>query len=67
MVVNSSKGSRRSKQANDKNVSSARAGLNLSSEEFRREAHRQSKLVAESPSEADDMAFVESISEWNDE
>ena len=30
---------------------------------FRREAHRQSLLAAQSPHEADDQAFVDSITE----
>jgi hypothetical protein len=34
---------------------------------FAREAHRQSLAVARSPHEADDQAFVDAISEWNDE
>ena len=37
------------------------------SEVFRREAHRQSLAVAQSPWEADDQAFIDSISEWNEE
>jgi hypothetical protein len=36
-------------------------------EEFKREAHRQSLLVAQSPGEADDIAFIESISDFFDE
>jgi hypothetical protein len=31
---------------------------------FRREARRQSRLVGTSPHEADDQAFVDSVSEW---
>lgn len=34
---------------------------------FRAEAHRQSLLVATSPQEADDQAFVDAISDWTDE
>lgn len=34
---------------------------------FAREAARQSRLIAQSPQEADDQAFVDAISEWNDE
>ena len=34
------------------------------SPEFAAEAHRQSLLIANSPQEADDMAFIESISTW---
>lgn len=37
------------------------------SKAFAREARRQSLLIANSPQEADDMAFVEAISEWPDE
>lgn len=37
------------------------------SKAFAREAHRQSLLVARSPHAADDQAFVDAISEWNDE
>ncbi|MGH6755524.1 MAG: antitoxin MazE family protein [Bradyrhizobium sp.] len=35
------------------------------SPEFAAEARRQSKLIAESPQEADDQAFVDSVSELN--
>ncbi len=34
---------------------------------FAAEAHRQSLAVARSPHAADDQAFVDAISEWNDE
>ena len=34
---------------------------------FRAEAHRQAALVANSPGEADDQAFVDAISEWPNE
>lgn len=37
------------------------------SPEFAAEAHRQSLAVARSPHEAEDQAFVDAISEWNDE
>ena len=37
------------------------------SEAFAREARRQSRLIAQSAQEADDQAFVDAISEWNDE
>ena len=37
------------------------------SEAFAREARRQSLLIAQSEQEADDQAFVDAISEWNDE
>lgn len=39
----------------------------VDSESFRREAHRQSLAVAQTPQDADDQAFVDAISEWNDE
>ena len=34
---------------------------------FAAEAHRQSLAVARSPQEADDQAFVDAISDWNEE
>ena len=34
---------------------------------FAAEAHRQSLAVANSPHAADDQAFVDALSEWNDE
>jgi hypothetical protein len=37
------------------------------SKAFAREAHRQSLAVARSEHAADDQAFVDAISEWNDE
>ena len=37
------------------------------SKTFAREAHRQSLLAAQSPYAAGDQAFVDAISEWNDE
>src|SRR5438128_1095150 len=37
------------------------------SKAFAREAHRQSLLVVRSPYEAEDQAFVDAISDWNDE
>jgi hypothetical protein len=37
------------------------------SKAFAREARRQSLLVARSPQEAEDQAFVDALSEWNDE
>jgi hypothetical protein len=37
------------------------------SKAFARKARRQSLLVAQSAHEADDQAFVDSISEWTDE
>jgi len=36
------------------------------SKAFAREAHRQSLAAARSPHAADDQAFVDAISEWND-
>jgi Protein of unknown function (DUF3018) len=35
------------------------------SPEFAREAKRQSLLIANSPGDADDQAFIDSVSEWN--
>jgi hypothetical protein len=34
--------------------------------EFRAEARRQSLLVASSPHEVDDQAFVDAVSDWDD-
>jgi hypothetical protein len=34
---------------------------------FAREARRQARLVASSPFESEEQAFVDAISEWNDE
>lgn len=39
----------------------------VNSPEFIAEARRQSRLVAESPGEADDQAFIDSVSVWTDE
>jgi Antitoxin MazE-like len=36
------------------------------SAKFAAEAHRQSRLVAESPHAAEDQAFIDAISEFND-
>ena len=36
----------------------------VSSDEFKAEAYRQSLIVANSPSEADDQAFIDSTSEF---
>ncbi len=36
------------------------------SKSFARDAHRQSLAIARSAGEADDQAFVTSISKWND-
>lgn len=38
----------------------------VNSPEFTAEAHRQAKLIAESSYEADDQAFIDSISVFND-
>ena len=38
----------------------------VTSPEFKAEAHRQSKLIADSPYEAEDQAFVDAISEFWD-
>ena len=37
------------------------------SPDFAREAHRQSLAAAQSPGEAEDQAFVDAISEWDDD
>ncbi len=34
---------------------------------FRAEAHRQSLILASAASEAEDQAFVDAITDWNDE
>jgi hypothetical protein len=34
------------------------------SKAFAKEARRQSRLIADSPQEADDQAFIDAISEW---
>jgi hypothetical protein len=39
----------------------------VTSPEFRAEAHRQSLAVANSAGEAEDQAFVDAISDWGDE
>ena len=39
----------------------------VDSENFRKEAHRQSLAVAQSPGEREDQAFIDSISESNHE
>lgn len=39
----------------------------LNSPEFAAEAHRQSLALANSPHEAEDQAFIDAVSEWNDE
>lgn len=36
------------------------------SEEFKREARRQALIIANSPHEAEDQAFIDSLQEWND-
>ena len=36
----------------------------VTSPEFKAEARRQSKLIADSPHEADDRAFIDAISEF---
>ena len=36
----------------------------VTSPEFKAEARRQSKLIADSPHEADDQAFIDAISEF---
>jgi hypothetical protein len=36
------------------------------SPKFAAEAHRQSLALANSPTEAEDQAFIDAISEWNE-
>jgi len=38
----------------------------VDSRSFRAAAHRQSLAVARSPGEADDQAFIESVSDWDE-
>lgn len=38
--------------------------VDTSSTEFRAEARRQSRLIAGSPNEADDQAFIDSLSDF---
>lgn len=35
-------------------------------EEFRKEARRQALIIANSPHEAEEQAFIDSLQEWND-
>jgi hypothetical protein len=39
----------------------------VNSPEFKAEAHRQSLLVAQSEQEQDDLNFIESLLDWDDE
>jgi hypothetical protein len=39
----------------------------VNSPEFKAEAHRQSLLVAQSEQEQDDLNFIDSLLEWDDE
>lgn len=39
----------------------------VNSPEFKAEARRQSLLVAQSPQEQDDLAFIDSLIDWEDE
>jgi hypothetical protein len=39
----------------------------VNSPEFKEEARRQSLLIAQSPQEQDDLAFVDSLIDWEDE
>ena len=51
-----------------KGLHSVQIGVtDVHSRAFAAEAHRQSLAVANSPHEAEDQAFVDAISEWNDE
>jgi len=38
----------------------------VNSPEFKAEARRQSRIIAESPHEAEDQAFIDALSEWPD-
>jgi hypothetical protein len=38
----------------------------VNSKEFKEEAHRQSLAIANSPADADDQAFIDSISDFDD-
>jgi hypothetical protein len=40
--------------------------LDVRSSRFREQARRDAKAVASSPSEADDQAFIDSVSIWDD-
>ena len=54
--------------ATTRRVTSSRKKVQaVRSKAFVREAHRQSRLIAESAQEKDDQAFVDAISEWTDE
>ena len=51
-----------------KGLHSVQIGVpDVRSRAFAAEARRQSIAVARSPHEAEDQAFVDAISEWNDE
>lgn len=51
-----------------KGLHSVQIGVpDVHSRAFAAEARRQSLAVARSPHEAEDQAFVDAISEWNDE
>lgn len=39
----------------------------VTSPEFTREAHRQSRLLAASPTAVDDQAFVDELTDWDPE
>lgn len=39
----------------------------VNSPDFNAEAHRQSALLASSPSAEDDQAFVDELTDWDDE
>lgn len=39
----------------------------VNSPEFAREAHRQSRLIAESPADEEEQAWVDEVSAWTDE
>ncbi len=39
----------------------------VTSPEFKAEAHRQSLLIAQSPEDAEDQAFIDSITDWSED
>lgn len=58
----------RQQRLKKKRLHSVQIGVpDVQSRAFAAEARRQSLAVAGSPQEAEDQAFVDAISEWNDE
>ena len=57
----------RRQRLKQKGLHSVQSGVpDVRSPQFAAEARRQSLAVARSPNEAEDQAFVDAISEWND-